>query len=84
MLRFYAMATVFQLYHGVDMMYEMTRRKPEPTLLLTKGIFTLPHHIGTIREKLAFDDAVSYTQLEEMNCSTVKCYCSDRDSKPCP
>ena len=32
---FYAIATVFQLYHGGDIMYEMRRRKPEPTLLST-------------------------------------------------
>ena len=32
---FYATATVFQLYLCVDMMYEMRRRKPKPTLLLT-------------------------------------------------
>ena len=31
-----AIATVFQLYHGGDMMYEMRRRKPEPTLLSTQ------------------------------------------------
>ena len=43
-------------------MYEMRRRKPEPTLLLTQGIFNLPHHIGMVREELAFDDGVSYTQ----------------------
>ena len=43
----YAIATVFQLYRGYDMIYEM-RRKPEPTLLLTQGIFNLPHHIGMV------------------------------------
>ena len=42
LLLFYAIATIFQLYHGGDMMYEMSRRKPEPTLLLTQGIFNLP------------------------------------------
>ena len=56
-LLFYAIATIFQLYHGVDMMYEMRRREPEPTLLPTQGIFSLPYHIG-----VAFADAVSYTQ----------------------
>ena len=30
---FYAIATVFQLYNGSDMIYEMRRRKPEATLL---------------------------------------------------
>ena len=33
---FATIATVFQLYHGGDMMYEMRRRKPAPTLLLTQ------------------------------------------------
>ena len=35
LLLFFAIATLFQLYHGGDMMYEMRRRKSEPTLLLT-------------------------------------------------
>ena len=44
---FYAVATVFQLYHGNDMIYEMRRgTKPEPTLLTMQGIFDLPHHYG--------------------------------------
>ena len=34
LLLFYAIATVFQLYHDSDMMHEM-RRKPEPTCLPT-------------------------------------------------
>ena len=34
LLLFYATATVFQLYHGSDMMYEI-RRKSDPTLLTT-------------------------------------------------
>ena len=45
----YAIARVFKLYQGsdkTDMMYEMRRQKSEPTLLLTKGIFNLPHQIG--------------------------------------
>ena len=62
-LLFYAIATVFQLDHGGDMMYEMRRRrKPEATLLLTQGTFNFPHHIGIIWEELAFDNAVSYIQ----------------------
>ena len=52
--------TVFRLYLGSDMMYEMRRRKPEPTLLPTEVIFILPHHTGMVSEGLAFDDAVSY------------------------
>ena len=47
-LLFYTIATIFQLYHGGDMMYEMRRRKPEPTLLPTRGIFNLIHHIGMV------------------------------------
>ena len=58
---FYTVATVFQLYHGGDIMYAMRRRKPVPTILLTQGIFNLLHHIGI---ELAFDDAVSYTRRE--------------------
>ena len=59
---FYAIATVFQLYHSHHFMYQIRRRKPEPTLLQTQGLFNVPQHIGMVREKLAFDDAVSYTQ----------------------
>ena len=44
------------------MMYEMRRRKPEPTVLPIQGIFNLPHHIGMAWEELAFDDTVSYTR----------------------
>ena len=32
-LLFYTLATVFQLFHRGDMIYEMRRRKPKPTLL---------------------------------------------------
>ena len=60
LLLFYTIATAFQLYHGSHMMYEMRRRKLEPTLLQTQGIFNLPHHICI--QELSFDDAVSYTQ----------------------
>ena len=35
LLLFYAIATVVQLYHGTDMMYEIRRRKTECTLLPT-------------------------------------------------
>ena len=41
LLLFYTIAIVFQLYLCDD----MRRRKHEPTLLLTPGIFHLPHHI---------------------------------------
>ena len=40
---------------------QLVERKPEHTILLTQGIFILPHHINMV-EQLAFDDAVSYTQ----------------------
>ena len=40
------------------MMNEMTRTKPEPTLLPIQGIFNFPHHIGMVWEELAFDDTV--------------------------
>ena len=39
--------SIFQLYHGNDMIYEMKEEeKAEPTLLLTQGIFTLPQPHG--------------------------------------
>ena len=41
---FCTIATVLQLYHGSDMIYEMRKRKSEPTILQTQGIFNLPHH----------------------------------------
>ena len=63
-LLFYAIATVFQSYHGGDMMYEMRRRKTEHTRLPILGICNLPHHISMVREELAFDDVVSYMQWE--------------------
>ena len=63
LLLFYAIATVFKLYHDGDMMYyDMRRRKPKPTVLPTQGIFNLPYNIGMVSEELAFGDAVSYAQ----------------------
>ena len=62
LLLLYAIATVIQLYHDSDMMYEMGRRKSEATLLQTQGIFNLPHVIGMVWEEPAFQDTVSYTQ----------------------
>ena len=59
-LLFYTIATVFQLYHADDMIYEMTRRKPKTKPLLTHEIFNLPHHTGITWEKLAFDAAAIY------------------------
>ena len=57
------------------MMHDMRRKKPKPTLLPTQGIFNLPHQIGMAQEELAFDDGVS---SKKMDCSTAKCYGSDR------
>ena len=48
LLLFYAIATVFKLHHGADMMYEMRTRKPESTLLPTQGIFNHPQLIGIV------------------------------------
>ena len=48
------------------MIYEMRRRKPEPTLFPTQGIFNVPHHVGMVWEERAFDDAVSYIHSGEM------------------
>ena len=48
LLLFYAMATVFQLYYGGDMMYELRRRKFEPTRLTTQGICNLLYHVGMV------------------------------------
>ena len=47
LLLFYAIATVFKLFYGSDMMYEM-RRKAEPTVLLPQGIFYLPQDIAML------------------------------------
>ena len=56
----YAIATLFQLYFGSDMMYEMRRKKPESTLLPTDGIFNLPHHIGMVTVKIFITVAVHF------------------------
>ena len=77
---FYTIERVVQLYHGGDMMPEMRRRKPEPTLLPTERIFNLPHHIDMVREERAFVDVVA----GEMDCSTAKCYNSDPGLAPVP
>ena len=61
LLMFYAIAIVFQLYHGGDMKHEMRKRQSEPTLLPTQRSFILPHHTGMVGEELAFDNTVTYT-----------------------
>ena len=48
LLLFYAIATVFQLYLGSDMIHEMRKRKPQPILLPTQRIFNIPHDIGMV------------------------------------
>ena len=48
LLLFYTIATVLQLYLGGNMMYDMRRIKPKPTLLPTQRVFHLPHHIGMV------------------------------------
>ena len=71
LLLFHAIPTVFQLYHGGDMIYGMGRRNPEPTLLPPQGIFHLPHHIGMVWEELAFDDAVIQVQWDDSRFNVV-------------
>ena len=44
------------------MLYEMRRRKANPTLLPTQVIFSLRHPTCMVWKELAFDDAVSYAQ----------------------
>ena len=48
LLLFYTIATVFQLYLGSYMMYEMRRRKAKHIILPIQGIFNLPHYIGLV------------------------------------
>ena len=55
------------------MMYDTRRRKPEPTFLLTQGIFNLPHHTGMVCEELV---------CGEMDCSTGNGYGIDRIRTP--
>ena len=62
LLLFYSIATVFNLYHGGDLMHEMRRRKSELPLLPTQRLFNDRHHISIIREELVFDGAVNYAQ----------------------
>ena len=48
LLLFCAIATVFQLYLGGDMRYEIGRTNPMPTLLPTQGINNFPHHTDIV------------------------------------
>ena len=78
LLLFYTLATVFQLYHGGAMMYEMRRRKPEPTLLLNQRILYAWY------ERKWPLMTLQIIHSGEMDCSRAKCYSSDQDSYPCP
>ena len=40
LLLFYTLSTVLPLYHGGDMLHEMKRGEPEPTLLLIQGVLS--------------------------------------------
>ena len=48
LLLFDVLATIFQLYIVGDMMYEIRKRKLEPSLLQTRVIFNLSNHIGMV------------------------------------
>ena len=78
------LGTVFQLYHGSVMMYEKTRRNPEPTPLLTQWIFNLPHRVGMVWEELVFDDAVSYTQRRKWIAAQLNVMPVTRIRSRCP
>ena len=58
----HTIATLCQLRHSGDMMYEIRRRKSKATLLQTQGIYKFPRHIEMVCEELAFGDALNYTQ----------------------
>ena len=58
---FHAIATIFQLYHGTDMVWD-EKEKTQAYILMNQGIFNTPHHIGMVWEELAFDDTVIYRQ----------------------
>ena len=57
LLMFYTIATVFQLYHCGDMTDEIRQRKLTPTLLLTQGIFNLPHDKAEKAQAYTFTDS---------------------------
>ena len=63
----YTTTTLFQLYHGGDMMQEMRRRKPEPSLLPNKRNFN-PHHRRT---GTRCNDAVNYAQQRKCKLAEV-------------
>ena len=65
-------------------MFEMKRRKLEPLLLPTQGVFNLPHHIGIAWEELAFDDTIRYTVATRTSpCPHLFCHPSSCWSLSC-
>ena len=61
LLLFYAIAIVFQLYHGGDVMYEMRRRKGKSTLYQLKGSLTSTPYRHGIRVTGLWWHCKSYT-----------------------
>ena len=61
-------------------MCEMWRRKPDPTLLSTQGIFNLPQACYQSNWPLM---TLYIIHSREMDCSTATCYSSDWDSFCC-
>ena len=78
-LLFYTVATVFQSYHGGDMMYEMRRKLKLYTFTDSRDLNS-PHHTGMVGQELAFDYAVSYTVGKWI--SAAKSYSSDPGFAP--
>ena len=63
LLLFYAVATLFQLYHDSDIMYEMRQRKARVyTFTYSQDLSPPTPYKHRVCQELAFDDAVSYTQ----------------------
>ena len=51
--------------------WQLVDRKPEPTVLLTQGIFNLLHDIDMVWEQLAFGDTVNYRQWRKSKYAEV-------------
>ena len=73
----YAIATVLQIYHSHNMMYEMRRRTPKPTLLLIRGIFN-PYRNGMRGTDLWWHFKLYISG--QTDCSTAKYYNSEQVS----
>ena len=52
-------------------------RRPEPTILLNKGIFNLPPYIGIVWEELAIANAVGFTQQWKSKLAEVMAWVSN-------